>query len=645
MQTGPVDPEAVEEAVGAPGAEVGGAPERAAVDQRDRLEAVRREEVDVGPEPGLAVEPGRRQPVVVAGGHEHGEGIELGEGGLDEAHGVGAEPVVLVEVAGDQERVDLAVEADLDDVGERVAHVGPPAATDLGPRPGERDIEVDVGHHGELDRHAKTLKRGCDRNRGPVPLGPASGRTLSEGLRTIRRMAVETRWVRYGRDAAEALQAEIVAAKGAEPLAPVTVVVPSNHVGVAARRLLASGRLGPTTSSPDGVGLVAVTFLTTYRLAELLGAPVLAGEGRRPVSTPVITAAVRARARPPMPGMFGAGRRAPGHRVRPRRLRIAELRDLDRRRRSVPSRPRGRRAARRRPAPPRGAGPSSRRTGTTRRTSWRRPPRALDAGSRPGDVGIGDRLPPPARVAPRRRAAAVRSPRARRGRRVIAGATGRRRGRRGGARVARSVSAPTRPIRPGCPRGGRSSVARRPAERTTIVVTLRRRRRGARGGPRWSSTRPGAAPRSTASRCSTPPPSPYDRLRPRAPRRGGHRHQRLAERARRGAPGRPHAARLAGAPRAPLPPPGRVRPGSPPRRCSTRAAGRRCAAWERISREAGVVARSRPLGPIFSHVAGRASASAGRARRGRRGPAARGGSTSGPSRRGAPSSSAPSCSA
>ena len=336
VQPGPVDPEAVEEAVGAAGAEVGRAPERAAVGQRDRLEVVGREEVDVGPEPGLAVEPGRGQPVVVAGGHEHREGVELGEGGLDEAHGVGAEPVVLVEVAGDQERVDLTVEADLHDVGERVADVGPPAAPDLGPRPGERDIEVDVGHHGELDRHGKTLKRGCDRNRGPVR---SSGRAV-EGVRTIRgmaaerlrsesretgcvpirsRMAVETRWVRYGRDAAEALRAEIVAAKGAEPLAPVTVVVPSNHVGVAARRLLASGRLGPTTSSPDGVGLVAVTFLTTYRLAELLGAPVLAGEGRRPVSTPVITAAMR-RALHADAGHVRARRGAPGDRVGPRRL-------------------------------------------------------------------------------------------------------------------------------------------------------------------------------------------------------------------------------------------------------------------------------------------------------------------------------------
>jgi RecB family exonuclease len=101
---------------------------------------------------------------------------------------------------------------------------------------------------------------------------------------------VET--VPYGRGAAEALRARVGAIKGADPLAPVTIVVPSNHVGVATRRLLASGMLGPI--SARGVGLAAVTFVTPYRLAELLGAPALAGAGRRPVSTPVIAAALRA---------------------------------------------------------------------------------------------------------------------------------------------------------------------------------------------------------------------------------------------------------------------------------------------------------------------------------------------------------------
>ena len=79
----------------------------------------------------------------------------------------------------------------------------------------------------------------------------------------------------YGPDAARALRDAVAAAKGGEPLAPVTVVVPSNHVGVATRRLLSSGALGPVAGT--GVGLAAVTFLTPYRLAELLAAAPDAG--------------------------------------------------------------------------------------------------------------------------------------------------------------------------------------------------------------------------------------------------------------------------------------------------------------------------------------------------------------------------------
>jgi hypothetical protein len=105
-------------------------------------------------------------------------------------------------------------------------------------------------------------------------------------------MSANVVWTSYGRPAAAALRDAVALAKGGEPLAPVTVVVPSNHVGVASRRLLASGLLGPVTGT--GVGLAAVTFLTTYRLAELLGASSLAGQGKRPVSTPVLAAAVRA---------------------------------------------------------------------------------------------------------------------------------------------------------------------------------------------------------------------------------------------------------------------------------------------------------------------------------------------------------------
>ena len=107
----------------------------------------------------------------------------------------------------------------------------------------------------------------------------------------------------YGPAATESLHRVVAAAKDGDPLAPVTVVVPTNYVGVAARRALGSGRLGPLT--PVGVGVAGVTFLTAYRLAELLGAPALALAGRRPVSSPVLAAALRAvLAREP--GVFAA---------------------------------------------------------------------------------------------------------------------------------------------------------------------------------------------------------------------------------------------------------------------------------------------------------------------------------------------------
>ena len=107
----------------------------------------------------------------------------------------------------------------------------------------------------------------------------------------------------YGPAATQSLHHVVTAAKAGDPLAPVTVVVPTNYVGVAARRALGSGRLGPLT--PAGVGVAGVTFLTAYRLAELLGAPALALAGRRPVSSPVLAAALRA-VLAGEPGVFAA---------------------------------------------------------------------------------------------------------------------------------------------------------------------------------------------------------------------------------------------------------------------------------------------------------------------------------------------------
>ena len=71
-------------------------------------------------------------------------------------------------------------------------------------------------------------------------------------------------------------------AKAGSPLRPVTVIVPTNAAGVAARRQL--GRLG---------GVAAVDMITLYRLAERLAGPALRAEQRLPVSSAVVDLAVR----------------------------------------------------------------------------------------------------------------------------------------------------------------------------------------------------------------------------------------------------------------------------------------------------------------------------------------------------------------
>jgi RecB family exonuclease len=77
--------------------------------------------------------------------------------------------------------------------------------------------------------------------------------------------------------ALDALADAVAAAKGDDPLAPVTVVVPTNTCGVMARRALGRRR-----------GVVGIDMVTLNRLAELLAGPVLAAAGRSPMSTPVI---------------------------------------------------------------------------------------------------------------------------------------------------------------------------------------------------------------------------------------------------------------------------------------------------------------------------------------------------------------------
>lgn len=89
----------------------------------------------------------------------------------------------------------------------------------------------------------------------------------------------------YGRPASAALAAAVEQAKEAGPLAPVTVVVPSNFVGLSARRLLGAGVVGALP------GIANVSFVTPFRLAELVAADLLLDTA--PITNPVLGAAVR----------------------------------------------------------------------------------------------------------------------------------------------------------------------------------------------------------------------------------------------------------------------------------------------------------------------------------------------------------------
>lgn len=104
---------------------------------------------------------------------------------------------------------------------------------------------------------------------------------------------------RYGAEALARLRDEVARVKEHDPLAPVTVVVPSDGAGVAARRHLArNGAGGPGRVRP---GIAGVEITTLRRLAEQIAAPMLAP--RRPATGPVVAAAWR-RVLAQSPGVF-----------------------------------------------------------------------------------------------------------------------------------------------------------------------------------------------------------------------------------------------------------------------------------------------------------------------------------------------------
>ncbi len=103
-------------------------------------------------------------------------------------------------------------------------------------------------------------------------------------------MGVTVRSTAYGSAAYASLRAVVGEAKRHDAMAPVTVVVPSNIVGIIARRTLAS-TLTPASDDRGARGVAGITMLTLDRLAELVAAPALAAAGRRPATAPVLTTA------------------------------------------------------------------------------------------------------------------------------------------------------------------------------------------------------------------------------------------------------------------------------------------------------------------------------------------------------------------
>lgn len=89
----------------------------------------------------------------------------------------------------------------------------------------------------------------------------------------------------FGSAAYRTLVCAVRQLKADDALRLVTVLVPSEHVGVAARRALARGDGRP--------GIAAVQVLTLRRLAESLAAADLVAQGRRPLTATALAGAVR----------------------------------------------------------------------------------------------------------------------------------------------------------------------------------------------------------------------------------------------------------------------------------------------------------------------------------------------------------------
>ncbi len=91
----------------------------------------------------------------------------------------------------------------------------------------------------------------------------------------------------YGAPALDSLQDVVAEVKADDPMAPVTVSVPTNIAGTVARRHLARGL------RQDDDAIAGIWFTTLPRLAERLAAPELAAQGRRPATRPITSSTIR----------------------------------------------------------------------------------------------------------------------------------------------------------------------------------------------------------------------------------------------------------------------------------------------------------------------------------------------------------------
>ena len=103
-------------------------------------------------------------------------------------------------------------------------------------------------------------------------------------------MSVQVVTTAYGRPALETLRTAVARVKRDDPMAPVTVLVPNNIAGIVARRFLAGG-----IAADDSNGIAGIYLSTLPRLAEQIAAPTLTAAGRRPATRPVTAATIRRR--------------------------------------------------------------------------------------------------------------------------------------------------------------------------------------------------------------------------------------------------------------------------------------------------------------------------------------------------------------